>query len=190
MMLSNHLILCCPLLLLPSIFPSIESSLENAFQPNSQAIWLLVYKLLICFQNVSSLLLGLPRSSNSSRHDHLSYGLLQTLGSSDSQLQAIFYVFYPWACRDSLWKHHMMLFLSFTSSNGLFWRAEYDPDPHNGLWLWMICWYKFSFSTSCSLWFPLLSPFPLLIPLQTHWTHGCSLFIFTNSVQAMGSLGG
>ena len=41
------------------------------------------------------------RPSNSSSHDHLSYGLLQTLGSSDSQLQAIFYIFYTWACRDS-----------------------------------------------------------------------------------------
>ena len=100
-MLFNHLIFGCPLLLLLSIFPSIRRLLENDFQPNSQAIQPPVYKFLICLQNVSSLLLGLPRSSYSSSHDHLSYGLLQTLDSSDSQLQAIFYVFYTWAWRDS-----------------------------------------------------------------------------------------
>ena len=36
MMASNHLILCCPLLLLPSIFPSIKVYLEGSIQASEE----------------------------------------------------------------------------------------------------------------------------------------------------------
>ena len=40
MMLSNHLILCCPLLLLPSVFPTIKVfSSESAFRTRQPKFW-------------------------------------------------------------------------------------------------------------------------------------------------------
>ena len=70
-MLCNHLILCCPLLLLPSIFPSIRIfSNESAFRISGQSLgagvqawtfcneqnnnaWLLLYRALIVSAEIS-----------------------------------------------------------------------------------------------------------------------------------------
>ena len=45
-LLSNHLILCCPLLLLPSIFPSIKDSNESALCIRWPKHWSLSFSII------------------------------------------------------------------------------------------------------------------------------------------------
>ena len=92
-MLSNHLILCCPLLLLPSIFPSIkvfsnESVLcirwpkywSFSISPSSEYSWLISFRidwfdLLVVQRTLKSLLQ--QHSSKASILQHLAFFTVQ-----------------------------------------------------------------------------------------------------------------
>ena len=92
---SNHLILCCPLLLLPSIFPSIrvfsnESAVQTrwpkywsfsfSFSPSNEYSGLISYKIdwfdLLAVQGILKSLLQ-HHSSNASMLQHSAFSMVQ-----------------------------------------------------------------------------------------------------------------
>ena len=86
--LSNHLILCCPLLLLPSIFPSIIFSNESVLRINWPKYWSFSFSIspskAVNKYTLLKHVMGFPSGSNGKESTCIVGDLASTAGSGRS----------------------------------------------------------------------------------------------------------